>query len=564
VDSYDLWLNLGHRHLGLGETAEAVAAFRRALEREPGSLEALRWLGMSLARGRQMSEARQLLERYVERRPEPSSAMAMLGHLEMIDGRYARGAALMRRALEHPGSGPAEHSTLVFDLNYDPDLDHDALIAEHRLWAHRHTPQPPPPRPALIDPDPTRRLRVGLLSPDLRAHAVAFFLTPILEHLPRDQFEIIAYANVQRPDGVSERLRVLCDRWEDIWRTDDRGAARRIRADCPDILIDLAGHTADSRLALCGLRLAPLQVTYLGYPNTTGLPQIDWRLVDRWTDPPDLPWRGAERLWRLDRCFLAFDPSISPEISPPPVEKTGRITFGSFNNLAKVNHRVIALWSRVMAAVPGSRLLLKHDVSHDPEVQDRLRTSFATHGIAPEQIDFLHRTAAYHEHLEAYAEVDVALDPFPYNGTTTTCEALWMGVPVVALEGTTHAGRVGASLLRAVGLAATLARDADDYVATAVQLARTPAMLRVLRGMLRPTMAASELLDHRGHAQAVADALRGMWQQLCAGDPGGLADAAFRSRQILPSGSVGPAGGAPIEPFYSTKSISYDHGTRLE
>lgn len=535
VDSYDLWLNLGHRHLGLGETADAIAAFRRALEREPGSLEALRWLGMSLARGREMSEARRLLEHYLKRCPEPSSAMAMLGHLEMLDGHHARGAALMRRALERPGSGSAEHSTLVFDLNYDPDLDPDALIAEHRLWAHRHTPAPPPPRPAVIDPDPTRRLRIGLLSPDLRAHAVAFFLAPILEHLPRDQFEIVAYANVQRPDGVTERLKTLCDRWEDIWRCDDPEVARRMRGDRLDILLDLAGHTADSRLALCGLRLAPLQVTYLGYPNTTGLTQMDWRLVDRWTDPPELPWRGTERLWRLDRCFLAFDPSHAPEVAPPPCETAGTLTFGSFNNLAKVNHRVVALWSRVLAAVPRARLLLKHDVSHDPEVQDRVRGSFAEHGIAPERIAFLPRTSAYHEHLAAYAEVDIALDPFPYNGTTTTCEALWMGVPVVALAGTTHAGRVGASLLRAVGLEATLARDPDDYVATAVELARTPAMLRVLRGMLRPTMAGSELLDHRGHAEAVADALRGMWRDLLTECSDG---AATWSRQILPSGSV--------------------------
>jgi predicted O-linked N-acetylglucosamine transferase (SPINDLY family) len=342
-------------------------------------------------------------------------------------------------------------------------------------------------------------------------------MAPVFEAFDRERFDVVAYAQVARPDSVTEHLRSLASAWRDVTPLDDAALARLVRDDRIDILVDLAGFTKDSRLLACTGQPAPIQISYLGYPNTTGLPQIDYRITDHVADPDDADAFHSETLIRLPRCFLAFAlPSHAPEIGPPPVLRNGHVTFGSFNNLAKVNHKVVALWAGVLQAVAGSRLLLKASGTGDPASQEHLRGAFGAAGIDPGRIGFAAYAATAPEHLAAYGEVDVALDTFPYNGTTTTCEALWMGVPVITLAGDRHAGRVGASLLGAIGFQAGIATIPDDYVLTARLLASQPELLAAARRTLRADMARSPLCDHAGHARALEEAYRAVWQIWCA------------------------------------------------
>jgi predicted O-linked N-acetylglucosamine transferase (SPINDLY family) len=513
--SVALLRNAGQAHLAAGDAGAARDAFRRALAIDSADLECRRGLAFALARLREISEAESLLVDYVARRPQPSNAHFMLGHLRVLAGRQEEGRELLRAGALRPDAPAAEASTYLFDLNYMPDITPVARRAAHEAWDLRFA-QGLASAPVRRDRDPQRPLRVGVLSPDLRAHAVSFFLRPLLSGLDAAELEVIAYANVARPDIVTEELRQLVAGWRDIRPCSDDEAAQTVRADRIDVLIDLAGHTADNRLLVLARRPAPVQVGYLGYPATTGMAAIDARIVDRWTDPEGAEAHASERLLRLDRCFLAYAPTAYPEVVAPPFRRNGNVTFGSFNNLAKLNSRVIELWSRVLHAVDGSKLVLKHDATGDAGIQQHLAGLFARHGIGEDRLRFLSRTPDLVSHLAAYAEVDVALDPFPYNGTTTTCEALWMGVPVVTLTGDHHAARVGTSLLTAVGFAPGIAADADDYVRTCVQLARAPSMLDALRTLLRPEMAASPLCDGVGLAEAFTGALRSLWREWCA------------------------------------------------
>ena len=534
--------NWGQAQLAAGDAAAAEDAFRRALDLDPGDLECRRGLAFALARLRRISEAEVLLIDYVARRPLPSNAHFMLGHLRVLAGRQEAGRDLLRAGALRPDAPAAEASTYLFDLNYMPDVAPAARRVAHEAWDDRYARglacQSPMP-----DPDPERPLRIGLVSPDFRAHAVSFFLRPLLSGLAADGLQVIAYANVAKPDVVTDELRQLVTGWRDIRTSSDDDAARLVRADRIDMLIDLAGHTADNRLLILARRPAPVQLHYLGYPATTGMAAIDARIVDCWTDPDGAETHVSERLVRLDRCFVAFAPTAYPEIAAPPFRRNGHVTFGSFNNLAKLNAAVIDLWAAVLRAVAGSRLVLKHDASADAGVQQQLQGSFAACGIAPERLSFLPRTPDLVSHLAAYADVDIALDPFPYNGTTTTCEALWMGVPVVTLTGDHHAARVGTSLLTAVGFAPGIAADAHDYVRTCVELARAPGLLEALRTLLRPEMAASPLCDGVGLAAAFSSALRTLWREWCA--HGHIARAARAAAGLEPSGAPWPTAAMP-------------------
>ena len=532
IEAPEIWLNHGHLHLAEGRPAAAETLFRRVLEARPGDLETKKWLGITLTYRRRIAEAEKLLTEYVEHDPSPSPALSMLGFLEVISGRTASGLARMREAVERESTSPAEYSTYVFNLNYSPDLSREEIWAAHREWERRFAP-PSAPRDWANRPDPERRLRIAFLSPDLRAHSVAFFLKPLLRHLDREAFEVLCYSNCPEPDNVSLELAELADGWRDIWMKPDEAVAECIEADGIDILIDLAGHTANNRLPLFARRVAPLQVTYLGYPNTTGLSAMDARIVDPVTDGPDADRYASERLVRLPRCFLAYEPAAYPAIEPPPVRRYGFVSFGSFNNIAKISRPVIEAWARILHGVPTSRLVFKHDITGDASVQDRLRSAFAALGVDPERLLFLERAPDLESHLACYAEVDIALDTWPYNGTTTTCEALWMGVPVVSLAGDRHAARVGASLLTGMGFGAGIAGDVDDYVATAVSLAENADLLEGLRGFFRIETAGSPLCDGAAHATSFGAALRDLWREWC------------RSGEIAPHGPGEEAAGRP-------------------
>jgi predicted O-linked N-acetylglucosamine transferase (SPINDLY family) len=339
------------------------------------------------------------------------------------------------------------------------------------------------------------------------------------------------------PDATTERLRASADVWRDARGVPDADLAAQIELDAIDVLVDLGGHTSGNRLLSFARRPAPVQVTYCGYPGTTGLAAMDWRLTDAEADPASVGEASAtERLWRLPNGFLCFRPDPdAPEPGPLPASVRGHVTFGSFNNLAKVNDGVLDVWAEILGAVAGARLLLKSRALSDPEPAARLRSHFADRGIDPARIAIAPYAATPTAHLALYQEVDIGLDPFPYNGTTTTCEALWMGVPVVSQVGRTHAGRVGASLLARVGLSELVTPSRAGYVRAAATLANNLAALAELRTALRPRVAASPLCAREIITRDIEAAFRGMWRAWCA-------DRGVRSAEISGAGSAPRSG----------------------
>jgi FkbM family methyltransferase len=360
-------------------------------------------------------------------------------------------------------------------------------------------------------------LRVGFVSPDLRRHSVASFLEPILDGRDPEALHVTCYADVERPDEVSARLRAAADRWRAIHGVPDAEVARLVRADRIDVLIDLAGHTAGNRVSLFAARLAPVQMSYLGYPNTTGLETVDWRVTDAWADPPGLTEAlHSEELLRVPGGFLCFRPHPdSPQPTPAPALARGRVTFGSFNQAAKISPATLQSWAEVLRQVPGARLCLKSPAFADPPTRADFERRLVSSPLAGLPVELWGHLPDERAHLAAYGDIDIALDTWPYGGTTTTCEALWMGVPVVTLAGGSHASRVGASLLSRLGEPSLIADSRQGYVAAAVGLATDLERLAGLRASLRGLMTACGLTDGRAFAVAFGEALRRAWRFHC-------------------------------------------------
>jgi predicted O-linked N-acetylglucosamine transferase (SPINDLY family) len=399
---------------------------------------------------------------------------------------------------------------------YDPAPSPQALFAAHRAWADAYArPWRATWTPHANDRDPERRLRVGFVSADLHEHAVSTFLLPLLRSLDPAQVEPVLYANVARPDATSRRLQAYA-RWDSIAGDPADAVAARVRAQAIDILIDLGGHTMTSQLLIFARKPAPVQATWLGYAGTTGLDAIDWRLSDAVCDPPADDALSSERVMRLDGFHCYVPPPDAPEVASPPCAASGTVTFGSFNSTIKLSDPAVALYARVLAAVPDARLLLKSSAALDDALLRYHVARFVAHGIAAERVTVSPWIAGTASHLARYGAIDIALDALPYCGTTTTCEALWMGVPVVTLVGDRHAARVGASLLGQVGLHELIARTPDDFVAIATSWATRLAELAQLRAGLRARVAASPLCDAPGFARRFEAALRAMWRDWLA------------------------------------------------
>jgi predicted O-linked N-acetylglucosamine transferase (SPINDLY family) len=498
--------NRGNALAALGRGDEALAAYDRALALEPGYVDALNNRGIALQQAGRYADAVVSYEQALAARPEDAETLNNFGNLRHEQGRVADAVDLYGRAGRLRPDLAGIGSNRLMLLNYTNDRTPAEMLAAHREWGARF----PAPR-VKAGNRPADRMRVGYVSADFRTHSVAYFLEPLLAHHDRAQVELFCYASVRRPDATTERLRGLTDHWVPIGNLDDQAVAARIRADRIDVLVDLGGHTGHSRDAVFAERLAPAQVTWLGYPNTTGLATMDYRLTDAIADPPGVtdPFH-SERLIRLDRGFLCYrPPADAPAVAPAPCLEQGFVTFGSFNHPAKLADETVAAWASILARVPGSRLLLKAKIFGDAATAAWHRDRFAAAGLSADRIDLVGHIEARDGHLAAYGRIDVALDPFPYNGTTTTCEALWMGVPVVTLAGDRHAGRVGASLLHRVGLDEFVADDLAGYQAIAAGLADLP-RLAALRAGMRDRLAASPLLDGAGFARSVEAALAEM------------------------------------------------------
>lgn len=428
-----------------------------------------------------------------DRRP---GVLSNLGIAHSLAGEHARAMGCFREAIAaDPAFLPARSNLLLASL-YRQELTPAQIAGEHRkhgrAWegAGRAIDRPARRRSS-------RKLRIGYVSGDFRRHPVSRFIEPILRAHDRGVFEVFCYSSAPITDGVTRRLQRTSGHWRWMAEMNDAEAARQIQVDRCDILIDLSGHTQGNRLGVFALRPAPVQVTYLGYPATTGLRSMQYRITDHVCDPPGLSdGFHTESLVRLDGCFLCYRPNPgAPPPEPSPQNRTCLFTFGCLNHHPKLSSETITLWAEILRQTPGTQLLLKSRSLSDAGVAAAIRTRFEQYGIAADRLELRGFVASERAHLATYQEVDLALDPFPYNGTTTTCEALWMGTPVIAMVGDAHVSRVGASLLSAAGLAGLIAASADEYLRTAVTLARNPERIRRLRIGLRRQIARSALCD---------------------------------------------------------------------
>lgn len=500
------WGGLATVLLAGARLAEAEAACRQglALDAEEYSLQYS--LGIVLLRAQRPTAA---LEAFTaaDRLAPCSDSVMNLGFAHLGRGDPGRALVCLREAVRRdPGSRPA-WDNLLWMSHYADFPTADEIASLHRDWGRRMGPAGPPPAMRL---EGEQRLVIGYVSPDLRRHSVAHFIEPLLRHHDRSRVAVTCFSDVTLADEVTARLRALCDRWIDLAGLDDAAAAERIRQEGIDVLVDLAGHTADNRLGVFAQRAAPVQASYLGYPDTTGLASVAVRLTDREADPEDgiSDGRHVERLLRLPRCFVCYcPPPEAPPVAPPPCLGHGEVTFGSFNAAGKLSDATVRMWSAVLRAVPGSCLMLKAAGLDEEETAAALAERFGAQGIARERLQLLGACDGLAEHLAHYGRIDIALDTYPYHGTTTSCEALWMGVPVVTRAGDRHAARVGTSLLNALGHADWVAKDEADFVRIAVRLAADREGLANTRRALRPRMAGSPLCDGAGLARALEDAL---------------------------------------------------------
>jgi predicted O-linked N-acetylglucosamine transferase (SPINDLY family) len=512
--------NLGTACQRSGRPGEAARWYRRSLAALPGEGETLANLGAALEEAGALDDALAAFAGAIAGAPDQALAQFNRAVLLQKIGDVAGAAAGYRRALAIRPDFVEAHSNLLVALVYDPEADDVRRYAEARRWEALHAANGPlTVHPRAHDgaaADPERRLRVGYLSADLREHPVVYNLGGLFEHRDRASFEITAYAAVPRPDPTTRRLMPLFDRWRDVANLDDAAVAERIRADAIDILVVLAGHTGGNRLRVAAARPAPVQVS-LGDVTTSGLDAIDYWLTDPFLHPVDDSERYAEELISLPSFEAHRRPAEAPEPGPPPSLAQGHVTFGSFNNPAKLTETTIACWAAVLERVPGARLRLKYvDWFTRPAVVRRVAGLFARHGIAADRLDLRGGGEARAAHLAQLNEIDIALDPFPFNGCTTSFEALWMGVPVVTLRGDRAMGRVGAGLLGRIGLDDLIAPMVGDYARIAADLAADSTRRAVLRRELRARLDRSILCDAPAHCRSVEVAYRQMWRRWCA------------------------------------------------
>lgn len=504
---------------------DAAINFREATALDPKCAEAFWALGAFLEERGHSSEAEKPLRRAIALDPQQAHFYVSLGNTFQSRCRFAEMEAAYRKALalkpdlQEVRQGLA--SIPLMNLLYDDKATPAEIYAQHRAWGDEFaaglraiTARAPP---FANTRDPERRLRVAYLSPDFRYHAVSFFFQPLLAHHDPARVEVFCYADTGRPDPVTKFLQGLGGTWRDTSALADDALRLLFRADQIDIAVDLAGHTNAKGIRALAAKPAPVTATWLGYPATTGLPNVDWRITDALADPPGQEAFHTEKLMRLPDVFLCYNAYTTPipEVAPVPALAKGFVTFGSFNSPRKLSPRAIAAWAQILTAVPRSRLALKSLAFVEPTRRQYFLDCFAANGVSADRIELWQPRRELAAHLGSYGEIDIALDPFPYNGTTNTCEAMWMGVPVVSLIGDRHSGRVGFDLLSQVGLAELAATDSDSYCATAMALANDLPRLQRLRRELRERMRASPLCDAPRFARAFEGALRAMWQQWC-------------------------------------------------
>jgi len=542
-----------HHHLalaytGLGKVDEALASYRTALEQEPRLVGAWEGLGRVLLDVRKYQAAVTAFSNAVALRPtSPGYILLSIAHggLEDLDGALAAtrkaaeidpnsadahdalggelkwtgqleaGLAELRRALELNPHHQTAHSKLVYGMLMQDGPTLAEILAAHVQWAKQQTGLIVPLRRPRNQAVPDRRLRVGYISNNFRSQAVSLFVLPILQHHDRAAVEIFCYSDIEIPDAVTARFQSYANHWRESWSLSDEQLARKIREDRIDILVELTGHIGKGRLGALAYRPAPVQISYIGYQGTTGLPAVDYVLTDEWTDPPGIGEQNyVEKPYRLPGSFFVYEPPANaPLVGPLPAKTAGHITFGCQNAVQKATARAVKLWAAVMSAVPGSKMMLM--TTRCTETNQRLLGQFAAAGITANRVQLVQRTGPA-EYYRRYNSIDIALDPVPFNGHTTTCDAAWMGCPTVTLSGKIYAHRYGGSVLRNLNLPELATESEEAYIAAAVELANDPDRLAALRSSLRFTMQGSLITDGKRFTRNLEQAYREMWRNWCS------------------------------------------------
>jgi predicted O-linked N-acetylglucosamine transferase (SPINDLY family) len=496
----------------------AIASFRKALTLRPRYPQALQNLALQLYGAGEFDESEQCYRELLQADPDRVSACINLANLLQAQCRLDEALRLFEHALSLDPANPHAHGGRIFNILYRPASASGDLLAAARLYAEqRERPLATARRPHSNESDPSKRLKLGYVSADFRRHSVAFFMEPILASHDHSAFEVFCYWTGAEADAVTERLMGLADHWIVARGLGDQALAERIREDGIDILIDLSGHSAGNRLPAFARKPAPIQITWMGFLGTTGFSTMDYQLTDGIADPPGSgDDEFSERLIRLPRTGLCYrPPADAPPVASLPAAAQGYVTLGSFNTPSKHNARVLKVWATILRALPASRLLLKGRGLDQGQLRLATLSAFESAGIDAARIVLQPYETDELAHFSRYDQVDIGLDPFPHNGVTTTCGALWMGVPVVALRGDRHSARMCASVLNAAALPEFIAETVPDYVERAVWLAGDLPRLASLRDGLRARLRASALMDERGVTRELETALREVWQDWC-------------------------------------------------
>jgi protein O-GlcNAc transferase len=501
---------------GLGQVERAIGLFDQALKIQPDYPICLNSYGLLLREIGRSHQARHCFEEALKHDPGFGAAMNNLGSVLKDVSRYEEALIWLRKGAKVMQDSPAAHSNVLFTLvGYELEGAEECYAEAKRYAAEVSKSAYPRCNDRIMDPDPNRVLRIGLVSPDLCRHAVSYFIEPLLEYWDRKQLHITLYACGEQHDDYTSRLQTKGDQWRDLRGQSDETMIAQIQRDEIDILIDLAGHTAGNRLPVFAAKPAPIQATYLGYYGTTGLDQVDYWMTDAILHPPECEQSdpASEERWRLNRCYVCYRPlPDAPDVAPLPCKKTGVVSFGSFNQSRKITHATACHWMAVMNAVPGSKLVLKSKNLGEPNEQERVMRLFGELGLATERLRLLGHSASVKEHLDAYRLVDIALDTYPYTGCTTTADALWMGVPVLTVSGRSMVSRQAAAVLTGAGHPEWICKDVNELSAKAKQMATNITQLAELRASLREQVARSQLLDAEDLAQCTQRAFRRWWK----------------------------------------------------
>ncbi len=503
-----------------GRLEEAIPEFRVGCELTPQDAQSWNNLGHALLDTRRFEHAEIAFRKGLAISNQVPQMSLGLAWCLLHTGRADEAVEVLKKQLAHsPQDAGVLHALALMPL-YSARSTNESLRESHAAYARRIEGFAPPNPTRQPDPTPAdadRPLRVGFLSPDLYGHSVSRFLEPLLRHADPSRMVFGLYSAYVIRDEITGRLEQMASLWCDMFKLSDQAGAAEIRAHGLDILIDLAGHMPKSRSALLCHRPAPVSMTYIGYPHSTGFSRVDYRIVDSITDPPgESEAFCTEKLLRLDPCFLCFSPAIIPPDVGPPIEPGRPVCFGSFNNIAKVTPELLDLWARILVAEPGSRLLVKSYTLSEAGTKARITKALSDRGVDPARIEMAGLIPSTREHLLSYQKVDIALDTFPYHGVTTTCEALLMGVPVITLLGDSHRSRVGGSILSAAGVPELITRTPDEYVQSALALARDRSRLTQYRTTLRERTLASTLMDGPGFFDRFEKLLRAVWREKCS------------------------------------------------